>query len=453
MERPSVLVVDDDQEFVEAAQTFAGLREFEASTAHSLSSARAALRDRPFDLVLMDVRLPDGCGLDLVEQIHRSGATVAVVTGTASGEKEARAARLPISDCILKPLNGTRLDALLAAAYRRWHLRNGIDVDEPPPGFIGESPLMRAVYHQIRKVAPTDASVLLVGESGTGKEVAAAAIHDSSGRGGPFVAVNCGAVAQELLASHLFGHERGSFTGAVRQHKGHFEQAQGGTIFLDEITEMPLALQVHLLRVLETRRITRVGGHGEYPVDVRVVAATNRDPLKAIDAGQLREDLYFRLGEFCLLLPPLRERGDDVVLIAQAIVQQLNTRYRANKQLDPASLAALRSYRWPGNVRELRNLVHRAHILAAGDNVWVACPGSRPLPVSDSSVVSFAVGTPLEEMEREMLLRTLAHFRGDKVKTAQALGVSVKTVYNHLARYQNLSLADAVPSADTAQGQ
>ncbi len=436
MERPTVLVVDDDREFVEAASLLANARQFDACSAHSLSGARLALESRPYDLVLMDVGLPDGSGLELLDEIRSSGSAVAVVTGTEMGEMAAHAANVLVSDYVLKPLTGSRLDEILARAYRTWHLRGNVASTFVPAGFIGTSAAMRWVYEQIQKVGPTDVSVLLVGESGTGKEVAAQALHDRSNRGGPFIAVNCGAVSPELLASHLFGHERGSFTGAVRQHKGHFEQADGGTIFLDEITEMPMALQAHLLRVLETRRITRVGGSGERPVDVRVVAATNRDPAKAIDAGQLRADLFFRLGEFCLALPPLRERGDDAVLIAESIVQQLNARYGTSKKLDPTASASLRSYSWPGNVRELRNLVHRGHILSPDNYVRVACATSQALPSSDPMLVSFRVGTPLDEVEREMMLRTLAHFHGDKAKAAHALGVSAKTVYNHLARQQ-----------------
>ena len=443
MERPTLLVVDDDHEFVEAARTYAGLCQFEATGAHSLSGARRALARGAYDLVLMDVALPDGSGLDLIEQFRQSGSTVAVVTGSAPAQTGT--ASLPATDYLLKPLSGSRLETLLTDAYERWYLRTGGGAGRPP-GFIGDSPAMKWVYHQIRRVAPTDATVLFVGESGTGKEVAARAVHESSGRGGPFVAVNCGAVAHELLASHLFGHERGSFTGAVRQHKGHFEQAEGGTLFLDEITEMPPSLQAHLLRVLETRRITRVGGYGEVAVDVRVVAATNRDPDKAIAAGILREDLYFRLGEFCLSLPPLRERGNDVLQIAQAVLHQLNERYGESKQLDEVCWHSLQNHAWPGNVRELRNLVHRAYIMSSGRKVRVICSPYQPVPAADASLVSFRVGTPLEVVEREMLLRTLKHFRGDKSRTAQALGISVKTVYNHLTRHQDAGMEQLDPA-------
>lgn len=446
VDRPTVLVVDDDHEFVEAASLLANARQFEASSAHTLSGARLALGSRPYDLVLMDVGLPDGSGLELLDEIRSSGSAVAVVTGSDVGEMAARDANVLVGDYVLKPLSGSRLDEILSKAYRTWHLRSH-QVAPAPNGFIGTSRAMQSVYEQIQKVGPTDVSVLLIGESGTGKEIAAQALHANSNRSGPFVAVNCGAVAPELLASHLFGHERGSFTGAVRQHKGHFEQADGGTVFLDEITEMPMALQAHLLRVLETRRITRVGGSGEQAVDVRVVAATNRDPMKAIDVGQLRADLFFRLGEFCLALPPLRERDNDAVLIAESIVQQLNARYGTNKRLDPTASACVRNYSWPGNVRELRNLVHRGHLLSSDDVVRIACAKNRALSGNDPTLVSFRVGTSLGEVEREMMLRTLAHFRGDKVKAAQALGVSAKTIYNHLARQQT-AVDGALRSSD-----
>lgn len=230
--RPSLLVVDDDQGFVAAATALARLRDFESCGAHSLGDAREAVGGRRFDLVLVDLCLPDGCGFDLVEELA-SRSPVAVVTGNASIASAARAVRLPVSDYLLKPLERSRFDALLQRAQSRWSLQRGA---AGCAGFVGSSAPMLALYEQLRRVAPTPANVLLVGESGTGKELAARAVHESSGRSGPFVAVNCGAVAPELLASQLFGHERGSFTGAVRQHRGLFEQAQGGSILLDEIT-------------------------------------------------------------------------------------------------------------------------------------------------------------------------------------------------------------------------
>jgi DNA-binding NtrC family response regulator len=433
--RPSLLLVDDDQAFTEAAAAIARLNKFEPQTAYSVATARRALTARGFDLVLMDLGLPDGSAFDLVDEVRRNGSAAAIVTGNVSVEAASRAVRLPLQEYLLKPMDHTRYEALLNETRERWFVRRGRNLHTPLPGFVGTSPLMQEVYRQIRRVSCTDATVMLVGESGTGKEVVARALHGESGRMGPFVAVNCGAVAPELLASHLFGHERGSFTGAVRQHRGHFEQAEGGTLLLDEITEMPLHLQAHLLRALETRRVARVGGTGEHPIDVRVVAATNRDPYDAIQSGQLREDLYFRLGEFCIDLPPLRQRGRDVVQIAHAILDQLNSRYAQARRFDESTLGWLTDYSWPGNVRELRNTIHRAYILSEDDDVRLSAPRAGLARRADElGMVSFAVGTPLETVEREMLMRTLAHFHGDKTRAAEALGISTKTIYNHLAR-------------------
>ncbi|HVH35371.1 sigma-54-dependent transcriptional regulator [Tahibacter sp. UC22_41] len=437
--RPSLLVVDDDEGFVEAAVTLAQLHNFDSSAAPSLGAARAAMRRRRFDLVLVDLHLPDGSGFDLVEELGHLHSPVAVVTGNASIASAARAVRLPVSDYLIKPLERARFDALLERAQAQWSAQQPMSGDEAPCGdFVGVSSTMQSVYHQVRRIAPTAANVLLVGESGTGKELAARAIHDLSGRSGPFVAVNCGAVAPELLASHLFGHERGSFTGAVRQHRGYFEQAQGGTILLDEITEMPAPLQAHLLRVLETRTLIRVGGDTERDLDVRVVAATNRHPDDAMANGRLREDLFFRLGEFVLQLPPLRLRGGDLELIGESLLARLNQRYGADKRFAAGTWRSVAGYSWPGNVRELRNVVHRAYILSEGAEVELP-------PLHDAvhrrdeldGCLVFPIGTRLDLIQREMLLRTLAHFDGDKARTAEALGVSIKTIYNHLARYSD----------------
>jgi DNA-binding NtrC family response regulator len=441
--RPSLLVVDDDEGFVEAATALAQLQNFEACRAHSLDAARAATQKRRFDLILVDLCLPDGSGFDLVEEIGASRGAVAVVTGNASVATAARAVRLPISDYLVKPLERSRFDALLQQAQAVWSAQycGGEDV-ENCGGFVGGSAPLQAMYRQIRRVAPTHANVLLVGESGTGKELAARAIHELSGRSGPFIAVNCGAVAPELLASHLFGHERGSFTGAVRQHRGHFEQAQGGTILLDEITEMPHALQAHLLRVLETRSLIRVGGDSEHVLDVRVVAATNRRAEDAMAAGKLREDLYFRLGEFVLQLPPLRLLGSDIALIGDALLQQFNERYGTDKRFAADAWNGVANYSWPGNVRELRNAVHRAFILGDGGEVRLPTLTDEGLRGSEvAGCLVFPVATRLDLVHREMLLRTLEHYAGDKARAAEALGVSVKTIYNHLARYGDDAVA------------
>jgi len=280
-----------------------------------------------------------------------------------------------------------------------------------------------------------DITVLIHGESGTGKELAARAVHELSGRKGRFVAVNCGAVAPELLPSEMFGHERGSFTGAVRDHAGYFEQAEGGTLFLDEFTEMPLALQTHLLRVLEERRVTRVGSHKSQPVDVRVVAACNRVPAEAVDQGLLRQDLYYRLMDFPIRMPALREHPEDIPYIAAHLLDQLNERYETARQFSAEAVARLMAHHWPGNVRELRHVIQRAFVLAEETIEVPASPEAMEAPLRDKTRFDMHVGMSLEEMEKRALLGTLEYFNHDKARTADVLGISLKTIYNKLARY------------------
>lgn len=303
----------------------------------------------------------------------------------------------------------------------------------------GSSPAMKSLYRHLEKVSPTDIAVLIIGESGTGKELVANAVHANSKRSrAPFVAINCGAIAPSLIEAELFGHERGSFTGATRSHKGCFERASGGTLFLDEITEMPIEMQARLLRALETGRVCRVGGEQEIAVDVRIIAATNRSPEVAIGEGRLRQDLWFRLAAFSVTVPPLRERGEDVVGLAQHFLTALNEREQTGKRFSSKALAYLRRHAWPGNVRELKNAVCRAYILAedeihfddAGFNVATSS-GLGP-----DQALKFEVGIRLEDAEKQIILATLTHHRGNKQKTAEILGVSLKTLYNRLNAYQ-----------------
>ncbi|WP_052101246.1 sigma-54 interaction domain-containing protein [Novilysobacter arseniciresistens] len=305
-------------------------------------------------------------------------------------------------------------------------------------GMVGDCPAIRGLQQDLARVATTPASVLVTGESGTGKELVAHAVHVMSGRPGRFVAVNCGAIAPDLLASHLFGHERGSFTGAAARHVGYFEQANRGTLFLDEITEMPAALQVYLLRALETGTITRVGGTTAVEFDTRIVAATNRDPARAIDEGLLREDLFYRLADFIVELPPLRVRGDDALLLAGHFLAALNEEHGTNKRLADDAAGAIMAYDWPGNVRELRSVVQRAFILGTGDVVDIGNPAHpalrRRAGDDDAETVVFTVGMSYAEVQQEMLRKTLEYYDNDKARAARMLGVSVRTIHNQLAR-------------------
>jgi DNA-binding NtrC family response regulator len=310
---------------------------------------------------------------------------------------------------------------------------------------IGESPQLHGVIEQLSRVAPTEASALLIGESGSGKELAARAIHDGSARAAqPFVAINCGAIAPGLIEAELFGHERGSFTGATQSHVGVFERAHEGTLFLDEITEMPVELQVRLLRVLDAKRFFRVGGTREIQVDVRVIAATNRCPIKAVRDGQLREDVLYRLAVFPINIPPLRERGDDVELLAQHFLTAMNERKGTSRAFSQRSLQTLREHSWPGNVRELRNAVERAYILSDGqvEIVPLAASGrDGEAPHMNSMDIRISVGSRLEEVERTLIEATLQRYAGNKKRAAQTLGCSLKTLYNKLNGYNHASVA------------
>jgi DNA-binding NtrC family response regulator len=314
-----------------------------------------------------------------------------------------------------------------------------IDVRESPmPLLRGASPQLCRLRDVVQRVAATEATIFLHGESGTGKECIAQTIHDLSARSeAPFVAVNCGALPMGLISSELFGHERGSFTGAARQHRGYFERAAGGTLFLDEVTEMPPEQQVNLLRVLETSRLVRVGGVAEVRTDVRIIAATNCRPKEAVADGRLREDLYYRLAEFPIYVPPLRERQGDIAHLVAYFLQLLNAAEGIYKDISPAALAALEIHHWPGNVRELKNSLQRAYILADETIEPEHFPQwhLEPRHAAPHEQLQFGVGTLLDDAERRLILATLEHFNGNKRRAADVLGISLKTIYNRLKRY------------------
>jgi DNA-binding NtrC family response regulator len=304
---------------------------------------------------------------------------------------------------------------------------------------VGMSQPMKEVYAHISRVAPSNATVLIVGESGSGKELVARTIHDLSRRQqGPYVALNCSALSPMLIESELFGHERGSFTGADRRHHGVFERATHGTLFLDEVTEMPMELQVKLLRVLESGTFTRTGGETLLPVNVRFLAATNRPPRKAIQEGKLREDLYYRLKVFQLSLRTLRDHVEDVPVLAEHFLAQISELEGTSKRLTSEALAILMEYAWPGNIRELKNALHSAYILA-GQEITVEClPAEilRPGTLPRGHSIPINIGMTVEEVERRLILATLGHLKGSRRKAARMLGISLKTLYNRIGRYQ-----------------
>ena len=455
---PRALIIEDEVPSLEALVELVEREGFATVAARNVAEARERLGDQSFELVLCDLMLPDGSGMDLLDEVAARGSAMVLMTGHASVDTAVQALRRGVIDYLTKPLDISRLKAILSNVARTRELTEEIGslrtalrkLGRFGP-LVGNSPPMSAVYDLLSKVAPTEATVCIIGESGTGKEVVAQALHElSRRRKGPFVPVNCGAVAMNLIETTLFGHERGSFTGAERQHRGVFEQAEEGTLFLDEITEMPIELQVKLLRVLETGTVMRVGGEASIGVDVRVIAATNRIPEEAVSQGKLREDLWYRLKVFPVVLPPLRDRGGDIEVLAEHFLAELNNANGTGKRWDRSALRLLDDHGWPGNVRELKNLVHRAYILADEE---LAAPhvadqlGSMPIrngsgaasaahASMNGDAIAIAVGSTVAAAERRLIEATLLHCAGNKQRTAEMLGISLKTLYNRLSAYR-----------------
>src|SRR5437867_9694565 len=398
------LLVDDDVNFALGLAEVVSREGFSTKTAHTLKEAKAEISRAVPDVLLVDLHLPDGNGLELFKELETSPATeVVLITGQATVDTAVEAMRRGASDYLVKPVDFARVKQVLTNVARTRELKEQIGnlrgelrkLGRFGP-LIGASPPMQRVYDLIAKVAQTDATVMLTGETGTGKELVAETVHSLSRRHKePFLPINCGAVSPNLIESELFGHERGSFTGADRLHRGYYERAHRGTLFLDEITEMPSELQVKLLRVLESGKVTRIGGSEQIPVERPVIAASNRRPEEAVTAGKLREDLHYRLNVFPIHLPPLRERRDDVDLLAEHFLSQLNKEQGTSKDFTRPALQRLRTHNWPGNVRELKNLVHRAYILAE-EHIGI---DSLPLGVQETpgSNLNVKVGTSLGE--------------------------------------------------------
>ncbi len=440
------LIVDDDASFQAGLAEYVRNEGFTVATATDLRRAREELAQNPPDILFLDLNLPDGSGLDLLAAAGTNGAApeTVMITGQATVETAVNALRHGVSDYLTKPPDFARVKMILANITRAREMKEEIGslrgelrkLGRFGP-LIGGSPAMQKVYDLLSKVARSEATILITGDTGSGKELVAQTLHQMSKRQRePFVPVNCGAVSPTLIESELFGHERGSFTGADRVHKGYFERSNRGTLFLDEITETPLELQVKLLRVLETGTVMRVGGSDTMKVDVRVIAATNRHPEEAVAAGKLREDLLYRLNVFPIHLPSLWERKEDVELLAQHFLDGLNKQEGSSKEFTRAAVERLRTHRWPGNVRELRNVVQRAFIMA-DEHIGV---DSLPLGVMEGtggeSGLHLKVGTSIAEAERRLILATLEHVEGDKKKASDILKISLKTLYNRLNQYR-----------------
>lgn len=428
----SVLIVDDESGFTSGIAEFLRLKNHKAVTANTVAGGRDALAQSIPDVLLLDLMLPDGSGLELLDTFGETKPKkIIIITGHTGVKTLIGGMAGDGVEYMKKPIEPKDLLGIINA------VSTDDDAEDSPERhfnlLIGDSEPMQVMYREIRQVAPTDSTVLIQGESGTGKELVAEALHRFSHAAGPFVPVNCGGLSQELISSQLFGHEKGSFTGASKRHAGFFERAKNGTLFLDEITEMPIEMQTHLLRVLETGKVLPVGAEQDVDVNARLVAATNRDPAEAVREDQLREDLYFRLRVFPITLPPLRDRKGDVPLLAEYFLHDLNQRNGTGKAFADDATHDLEKHSWPGNVRELKHTVHRAYIVAEGDVV------EAPTQFNDdvsSGVEGLRAGRSIADVEKDLILATMEQFKGDKKAAASSLGVSLKTLYNRLKEYE-----------------
>jgi DNA-binding NtrC family response regulator len=442
-----VLIVEDDP------ATRSGLAELVQAWGYQTDEAsdgeeglRKVTSFRPA-IIVSDLVMPRMGGHELLRTLKDQLSDITFILLTAQGtiESEVDAIKDGAYDYLSKPVDPQRLRILLQKSVERQEtlrevklLRRQLREQGSFGRIVGNSPAIRSLYRVIEQAAPTSASVLIWGESGTGKELVAQTIHELSPRAQfPFVAINCAAIPETLLESEIFGHEKGAFTGAHDRRTGVFELAHRGTLFLDEIAEMVPATQVKLLRVLQERTFRRLGGRQEQSVDVRVIAATNRDPLEAVRDGKLREDLYYRLNVFTIDLPPLRDRRADIPLLVQTFLNEFNTRNNKSvRAVDQEAMYLLERYPWPGNIRELRNVIERATILAEGD--FIEARHLPPPVVSRSEqtlpTVTLSPGTTVDEAERRLILLTLEHTRNNKTRAAEILGISLKTLHNKLNR-------------------
>ena len=444
-----ILVVDDDRAMTDLLRKELSREGFEVSTANAATAALEQLGREPADAVVTDVRMAGMDGLELCSRIVANHPDVPVIVATAFGNLETAVAaiRAGAYDFVTKPFD---VDVLILALGRALQhralrdevrrLRRAVSESRRFDEMLGGSPAMQRVYDLLDRYAASDATALVTGESGTGKELAALALHRRSRRAkAPFVAVNCSAVPEPLLESELFGHVRGAFTDAKTARSGLFQKAAGGTLFLDEIGELPLGLQPKLLRVLQARTVRPVGGDEEIAVDVRVVAATNRDIEAAVEEGRFREDLYYRLAVLSLEMPPLRARGGDVLLLAQHFVERFATQAAKNVTgLSPEAASKLAAYHWPGNVRELQNSIERAVALATYDRIVAGDLPDRIVAYEPAHVLITSRDpselVPLEEMERRYVAGALEACGGNKSSAARILGIDRKTLQRKLGK-------------------
>jgi two-component system response regulator HydG len=455
--KPKVLLIDDDVSHAEIAGEALERANYDVTLAHSGDDGLRKFQQAEYDVVLTDLRLPDTDGMQVLRRIKATDADaeVVIITGYGSVEKAVEALHEGAYSFLEKPLNKEALRNTVAKAIERRHLslvnqslQRLVNEKFGFEGIVGNSPALQAVFNRLKQVAPTDARVLITGDNGTGKELVARAIHfNSKRREGPLVAVNCGALSGGVLDSELFGHVRGSFTGAVKDHIGRFEAADGGTLFLDEVGEMPLETQVRLLRVIESKEVTPVGANEPRKVDVRIISATNKNLQEQVQLGKFREDLFFRLKVVEIHLPPLRERRADIPLLAQSFMVEFSRQYdKPLRNIDHAAMSSLVGHEWPGNVRELRNVMEEMVVLAQGDTLTIndvpahmrkggVEPLPPPAPAQGQAGVAGMVGMTVAQLERELIRHTLKANEGNRERTSKALGIGERTLYRKLKEY------------------
>ncbi len=438
-----ILVVDDAPDTLEVVERNLVSRGYSVITAHSVGEATRTLEMTPVDLVITDYKMPQVDGLDLVRYVHDNFADVEIVmiTGYPSIDRAVKAVQLGAGDYLEKPFTNEKLFEAVERALRRLSERRAARHSQTlelsqPHGLVGKSEPMQLVYHAINRASSTTANVLITGESGTGKELVARAIHYNSHRAAcPFEPVNCGGIPEGLLESELFGHDKGSFTGATEARTGFFQAADGGTLFLDEISETSMNMQVKLLRVLQDKQIIRVGDSAQHKVDVRIVAATNKNLENLVSKKLFREDLYFRLSVVTISVPPLRDRENDILLLANVFAEQYARELdRPTVEFSPNAIRVLKDYYWPGNVRELQNVVQRVMIMSDSETVE-----AHDLPSLMKNSVPYYSGNDrtLAQVEIEHIQNVLASVNGNKTRAAQILGIDRKTLRERLKASQN----------------
>jgi len=447
-----VLIVDDEINIRQTIIKFFAIDDIDGDGAENGLSAQRLLKENPYDAVLVDLKMPGMDGLSLIRWIRSEGFRMPIIMVSAHGEisDAVTALKEGAQDYIVKPFDPEELvikiKSLVDASNLRSVVESGRNAEEENTSFIGESSAMLRIKEVICKIAPSNATALITGESGTGKEVVAREIHSHSAvAAGPFVAINIGGVPENLLESELFGYEKGAFTGAQNRKNGMFELANGGTLFLDEIGDMPLSLQVKILRVLQDRKITRLGGTTPIPINARIIAATNKDLEKMVQEGTFREDLFYRLNVVRIVIPPLRDRSEDIPLLAASIINKYNRSMGSRiTGFTPEALDALKRHNFYGNVRELENVLERAMIFAENSTIRfedldLRSSVSRPGTPESHSETSGEEAVSLKELEKNAIIRSLQRWEGNRTHAAEELGISRRTLISKIAEY-NINL-------------